>query len=50
MMKVEAIVLLNEKQLWEMNAADLRMVKMECIKMARRCDAEQKFRDEVITY
>ena len=46
MMRVDAIVLLNEKQLWEMNSADLQMVKLECIKMARRCDAEQKIREE----
>ena len=44
MMKVDAIVLLNEKQVWELNSADLQMVKMECIKMARKCDQEQQFR------
>ena len=47
MMRVDAIVLLNEKQVWELNTADLEMVKMECIKMARKCDAEQKLREEV---
>lgn len=45
MMRVDAIVLLNEKQLYEMNDADLQMVKMECIKMARSCDTEQKLRE-----
>ena len=44
MMKVEAIVLLNEKQVWELNTSDLELVKMECIKMARKCDQEQQFR------
>ena len=44
MMKVEAIVLLNEKQVWELNTCDLELVKMECIKMARKCDQEQQFR------
>ena len=47
MMRVDAIVLLNEKQVWELNSADLQMVKMECIKMARKCDAEQQIREEV---
>ena len=44
MMKVEAIVLLNEKQVWELNTSDLELVKMECIKMARKCDQEQQLR------
>ena len=44
MMKVEAIVLMNEKQVWELNSSDLELVKMECIKMARKCDQEQKLR------
>ena len=44
MMKVDAIVLMNEKQVWELNTLDLEMVKMECIKMARKCDQEQKLR------
>ena len=44
MMKVDAIVLMNEKQVWELNQADLELVKMECIKMARKCDQEQKLR------
>ena len=44
MMKVDAIVLMNEKQVWELNQADLELVKMECIKMARKCDQEQELR------
>ena len=44
MMRVDAIVLLNEKQVWELNSSDLQMVKMECIKMARKCDQEQQLR------
>ncbi len=44
MMKVEAIVLMNEKQVWELNSTDLELVKMECIKMARKCDQEQNLR------
>ena len=45
MMNVEAIVLMNEKQVWELNSTDLQLVKMECIKMARKCDQEQGLRD-----
>ena len=45
MMNVEAIVLMNEKQVWELNTRDLQLVKMECIKMARKCDQEQGLRD-----
>ena len=45
MIKVEAIVLMNEKQVWELNSTDLELVKMECIKMARKCDQEQKLRE-----
>ena len=45
MMNVEAIVLMNEKQVWEMNSTDLQLVKMECIKMARKCDQEQSLRE-----
>lgn len=45
MMKVDAIVLMNEKQVWELNQSDLEMVKMECIMMARKCDQEQKLRE-----
>ena len=45
MMKVEAIVLMNEKQVWELNSTDLQLVKMECIKMARKCDQEQALRE-----
>ena len=45
MMSVEAIVLMNEKQVWELNTRDLQLVKMECIKMARKCDQEQGLRD-----
>ncbi len=44
MMKVEAIVLMNEKQVWELNSTDLELVKMECIKMALKCDQEQNLR------
>ena len=45
MMKVEAIVLMNEKQVWELNTLELELVKMECIKMARKCDQEQGLRE-----
>ena len=47
MMNVEAIVLMNEKQVWELNSTDLQLVKMECIKMARKCDQEQSLREMV---
>ena len=47
MMKVEAIVLMNEKQVWEMSTTDIQLVKMECIKMARKCDEEQSLREMV---
>ena len=45
-MRVDALVLMNEKQVWELNTADLQMVKMECIKMARKCDQEQQLRED----
>ena len=44
MMKTEILTLLDSKQLWELSDKDLSSVKVELIRMARKCETEQQFR------
>ena len=44
MMKTEILTLLDSKQLWELSDKDLSSVKVELIRMARKCATEQEFR------
>ena len=43
-MKTEIISLLETKQIWEMSDNQLASVKMELLRMCRKCNTEQNFR------
>ena len=44
MIKTEIIQLLETKQIWELSNIDLSSVKVELIRMARKCEHEQALR------
>ena len=44
MIKTEIIELLQSKQVWELNDKNLSEVKVELIRMARKCEHEQALR------
>ena len=43
-MKTEILSLLETKQIWEMSDIQLAQVKMELLRMCRKCNTEQEFR------
>ena len=43
-MKTEILSLLETKQIWEMSDIQLAQVKMELLRMCRKCNTEQNFR------
>ena len=44
MIKTDILTLLDSKQVWELSDKDLSAVKVELIRMARKCESEQNLR------
>ena len=44
MIKTEILTLLDSKQVWELSDKDLSAVKVELIRLARKCNTEQNLR------
>ena len=45
MIKTEILELLDSKQIWELSDKDLSSVKVELIRMVRKCANEQELRN-----